>query len=119
MKLQALLIAVAMIAGGSAFAASDAASTADTTAQPTAGAPHMAKSTKARHKAAHHKTKMSHKRTPHAAASSHRMDASTHHMGANGHHMSDTTAKPATDVTARDRQGRIDDAYAKWKANHG
>src|SRR5512140_1450045 len=107
MKLQALLIAVAMIAGGSAFAASDTASTADTTAQPTAGAPHKAKSTKTQHKAHHGKT--SHKGTSHAKASSHPKDASTHHMGANGHHMGASTAKPATDVTARDRQGRIDD----------
>ena len=119
MKLQALLIAVAMVAGGSAFAASDTASTGDKTGKPTAAAPHKAKTTKAKHKTAHHNTKTSHKGTPHAHASSHPMDASTHHMGANGHHMSAATAKPATDANARDRQGRIDDAYAKWKANHG
>lgn len=118
MKLQALLIAIAMIAGGSAFAASDTAPAGDTAAKPAAGAPHKAKTTKAKHHTAHH-AKTSHKGTSHAKASSHRMDSSTHHMGANGHHMGAATAKPATDVTARDRQGRIDDAYAKWKASHG
>ncbi|HMA06880.1 MAG TPA: hypothetical protein VKP68_03420 [Ramlibacter sp.] len=114
MKLQTLLIAVAMIAGGSAFAASDTAPVGDTTAQPTAGAPHKAKSTKTQHKAHHAKT--SHKGTHHAKASTHHKDASTHHMGASGHHMN-AAATPSTDVTARDRQGRVDDAYAKWKAN--
>ena len=116
MKLQALLIAAAMIAAGTAFAASDTAPAGDTTAKPAAGAPHKAKSTKTghktQHKTAHHSAKASHKGTAHANASSHPKDASTHHMGA-------ATATPATDVTARDRQSRVDDAYAKWKASHG
>ena len=118
MKLQALLIAVAMVAGGSAFAASDVAPTGAKTAKPTAGAPHKAKTTKARHKTAHH-PKSSSKGSSHARASRHHMEGSTHHMGANSRHMGASTATPETDVTARDRQGRIDDAYSKWKANNG
>ena len=115
MKLQALLIAVAMIAAGSAFAASDTAPAGDTTAKPAAGAPHKAKMTK--HKTAHH-GRMSHKAAHQAKASHHPMDASTHHMGANGHHMSTSSANPETDLSGRDRQSRVDDAYSKWKSNH-
>lgn len=114
MKLQALLIAVAMVAGGSAYAASDSTSTADTTTNPTAGVPHKAKTTGTKHKTAHH-GKMSHNTSHQAKASNHSTEASTHHMGANGYHMT----KPETDLSARDRQGRVDDAYAKWKASHG
>lgn len=107
-----------MVTGGSAYAASDSTSTADTTAKPAAGAPHKAKTTKARHQMGHH-SKTSHKSTHHAKASRHHMQASTHHMGANSHHMSQSTAKPETDLGARDRQNRVDDAYSKWKANNG
>ena len=116
MKLQALLIAVAMIAGGSAFAASDTAPAGDTTAKPAAGAPHKAKTTKTKHQTAHH-GKTSHNTAHQAKASNHPTEASTHHMGANGHHMSTSTAKPETDLSARDRQGRVDDAYSKWRSN--
>jgi hypothetical protein len=46
------------------------------------------------------------------------MEGSTHHMGANGHHMGASSVNPETDLSARDRQGRVDDAYSKWKSNH-
>ncbi len=114
MKLQALLIAVAMVAGGSAFAApaSDSASTGAKTAKPTAGAPHKAKTTKAKHKTAHHaKTTQQVLLTPRRP--SHHMEGSTHHMGRVDRH----AARPI--CIARDRQSRIDDAYSKWKANNG
>ena len=97
MKLQALLIALALTAGGSAFAASDAAPVDGTPApgKQTMTTPHKAKAKthKAMHKTAHHTR------------------ASTRHMGA-------SATMPTVDLGAHDRQSRIDEAYAKWLSSH-
>ena len=103
-KLQTLLMAVALVAAGSAFAASDTAPAGGTSSagKPATAAPHKAK-TKAK--------KTSHKISHHASAS-------THHMRNASGHMSVSAATPATDLRSSDRQSRIDDAYNKWRSTH-
>jgi hypothetical protein len=112
MKLQAVLIAVALAAGGSAFAAATSApaSNPDATVKPTAAAPHQTKSSK-QHKTAQH-TKTSHKSSQHAKSSS-------QHAGASGHRVNTAMAAPQTNLQSPDRQSRIDHAYADWRAKHG
>ena len=102
MKLQALLVAIAVAAGGSAFAASDTAQagskqTADTQT-----------TTKTKVKKAKSKT------TRKATQASKR--GSTQHMGAASRRTTEPAAAPDTDLTARERQNRIDEAYSKWRS---
>ena len=89
MKLQALLVAAAVTASGSAFAvgASTADSTKDDTKQTTV------EQNKAKKKTA--------KQTKSKGASTQRMGAA---------------ATPETDLEARDRKGRMDEAYEKWRS---
>lgn len=103
-KLQTLLMAVALVAAGSAFAASDTTPAGSTSS---AGKP----TTTASHKA---KTKV--KKTSHKTA--HHASASTHHMGNSSGRRSVSAATPATDLRSSDRQSRIDDAYNKWRSTH-
>ena len=102
MKIQALLIALAMAASGSVFAASDTDSAAR---KPVArhGMAHKAKTAKAKHKPTHH-------------ASAARHHGGTQHMGASGQHMNSAIASPQTDLQSRERQTRIDQAYNDWRA---
>lgn len=96
MKLQALLIAIAVAAGGSAFAATD---TAKTDSKQAADKPTTTTTT------TQHKVKKV-KKTKRKVAKG----ASTSNMGA--------AAAPETDLNAPDRQSRIDEAYDKWRATH-
>jgi len=101
-KIQALLIALAVAASGSALAAS--------------GTDSGVKKPVARH-GMHQKAK--HKTTHHASAARHRAPGATHHMGASGQHMNSAVAAPQTDLQSRERQNRIDQAYNDWRAGRG
>ncbi len=98
MKLQTLLIAIAVAAGGSAFAASDTAKTDGTTqaaTTTTTTTTTQQKVTKAK------KTKR--KPVRHARAPANKMGAA---------------ASPQTDLNSPDRQSRIDEAYSKWRSTN-
>lgn len=97
MKLQTLLIAIAVAAGGSAFAASDTAKTdtAQAATTTTTTTTTQQKATKAK------KTKR--KPARHARAPASKMGAA---------------ASPETDLNSPDRQGRIDEAYSKWRSTN-
>jgi hypothetical protein len=131
MKIQALLVAIAMAAAGSAFAATDTTSADAKPDAVTAGtASHKVKASKAKRKAArrarhvqarHHKAPTRHMASRHQR-SGERM-GSAERMGSgrdmgSASHMGNSAATTNTDVNAGDRQSRIDDAYAKWKATH-
>jgi len=120
MKLHALMIALALaLAAGSAFAQTPygsgkaPAESSTATAGPSAEMSTM-------DKAPVHKKKVAKKKThkqemhKHASAKHHRqhakasMHSSTHAMGAG-------VASPVTDLDARSRQDRMDQAYANWR----
>jgi hypothetical protein len=111
MKLQALMIAVAL-AAGTAFAQAP-----NTTAKPAESSTLSAGETMDKAPAKVHKKKVEKKKVhkQHASAKHHRqhakagMHSSTHAMGAG-------RAGPATDLDAKARQDRMDQAYANWQA---
>lgn len=90
MKLQALFVAAAVAASGSAFAAG--ASTADSTKADS-------KQTTAEQKEAKKTAKQ------------------TKSKGASARRMGGAATTPETDLDARDRQGRMDEAYEKWRSS--
>jgi hypothetical protein len=109
MKLQALMIAVAL-AAGTAFAQAP-----NTTAKPAESSTLSAGETMDKAPAKVHKKKVAKKKVhkQHASAKHHRqhagMHSSTHAMGAG-------RGGPATDLDAKARQDRMDQAYANWQA---
>ncbi len=96
MKLRALLAVIAIAATGTAFAATQTTTTTTTTT---------------RHNKVVKKVKKTHRQTQHVAASRHH----ARRMGASSEHMS---ATPDTDLTARERQRRVDEAYEKWHSTN-
>lgn len=133
MKLQALMIAVALAAGTTAFAQTPNYGSASSSTSTTASATHKTEVHKKVAKAKHHRKEMhasaKHARHQmHASAkhARHTMHASAkharHEMQASAHHntrvMGAGPARPSTDLNARARQERMDRAYADWRATH-
>ncbi len=96
MKLRALLAVIAIAATGTAFAATQTTTTTTT-----------------RHQKVVKKVKKT--KTPRHAAASRRH---ARRMGASAEQMSRSTAAPDTDLAARERQQRVDEAYEQWKSTH-
>ena len=98
MKLRALLAIVAIAATGTAFAAT----------QTTTTTTRHQKVVKKVKKSTHKSTKQQ------AAVSRHK----ARRMGASSQHMSGSNAAPDTDLAARERQQRIDEAYESWRSKN-
>lgn len=119
MKIQTLLIALALT-GGAALAAapsdmSKAPASTDTSASATtsttASTEHVTK-----HKAK--KVAKKHHAKKHVASRHHREHLARNHHS-NTHAMGAGAASPDTDLNASHRQARMDAAYSDWKAKQG
>lgn len=118
MKIQALVAAVALALAGGAFAqssskpagekAADAAQEVKSDTKAAAGeAKAEARQAAAKTKKVAKKTRQKAKHAAHHAMSDRPM-SSTRRMGAMG-------SGPSTDLEARDRQARMDEAYSNWQ----
>lgn len=119
MKIQALVAAVALALAGGAFAqssskpagekAADAAQEVKSDTKAAAGeAKAEARQAAAKTKKVAKKTRQKAKHAAHHASMSDRPMSSTRRMGAMG-------SGPSTDLEARDRQARMDEAYSNWQ----